>query len=394
MPPLAPAPVVTGAPRIPLPFGLLSVLSAAEDSTDRWQVGGVTWETLSCDLIDGFGAPECDPEGNPITGLPRLLENSGGTDGVATTFSVYGSWNCSPISNSQADASARAREQLLAREEARVEQAFWTGDLGNVPNLSGANGYAAPIDLGSGSLENALALVEAGLGRQYGSLGVIHMSRYTASLLKNRLESRGGRMYTRLGTPVVVGAGYPDVPQIIGTGALFGYRSEIQDVSNRDYDLLNRGTNDLTALAERDYLIGFDPCPVMSATYTEGGGGAVDPATLQRITDLEAQTADLEATKADVGAAPTAHTHAAADIASGTLAIARIPTGTTATTVALGNHTHTAAAVGAAPASHTHTIANVTSLQTTLDSKVDSVTAGTGVTVDNTDPANPVVSAP
>ena len=41
----------------------------------------------------------------------------------------------------------------------------------------------------------------------------------------------------------------------------------------------------------------------------------------------------------------------ASRINDGTFAIARIPTGTTATTVALGNHTHTAAQVGAAPAS-------------------------------------------
>lgn len=38
--------------------------------------------------------------------------------------------------------------------------------------------------------------------------------------------------------------------------------------------------------------------------------------------------------------ADATHTHAATDITSGTLAIARIPTGTTSTTVALGNHTH------------------------------------------------------
>jgi hypothetical protein len=41
------------------------------------------------------------------------------------------------------------------------------------------------------------------------------------------------------------------------------------------------------------------------------------------------------------GKASSSHTHASADITSGTLAIARIPTGTTSSTVALGNHTHT-----------------------------------------------------
>ena len=37
---------------------------------------------------------------------------------------------------------------------------------------------------------------------------------------------------------------------------------------------------------------------------------------------------------------PTSHTHSAGDIGSGTLDIGRIPTGTSSSTVALGNHTH------------------------------------------------------
>lgn len=42
---------------------------------------------------------------------------------------------------------------------------------------------------------------------------------------------------------------------------------------------------------------------------------------------------------------PLSHTHDAADIASGTLAFARIPTGTTGSSVAVGNHTHAATAI-------------------------------------------------
>lgn len=45
---------------------------------------------------------------------------------------------------------------------------------------------------------------------------------------------------------------------------------------------------------------------------------------------------------------PSTHSHNAADVASGTFALARIPTGTTGTTVALGNHTHAAATAAAA----------------------------------------------
>jgi len=83
---------------------------------------------------------------------------------------------------------------------------------------------------------------------------------------------------------------------------------------------------------------------------------------------------NISATLAQIGAAPTAHTHTiaqvtnlqaelnnralsahnhnASQINAGTLAIARLPTGTTATTVATGNHSHHASSLtGATPSS-------------------------------------------
>ena len=55
---------------------------------------------------------------------------------------------------------------------------------------------------------------------------------------------------------------------------------------------------------------------------------------------------DLDARYAEKG-----HKHSGADITSGTVAIARLPTGTTSTTVAVGNHNHSGVY---APANHTH----------------------------------------
>lgn len=69
-----------------------------------------------------------------------------------------------------------------------------------------------------------------------------------------------------------------------------------------------------------------------SHASTHGSAGS-DPITIaqSQVTNL---TTDLS------GKAATAHTHAAADVTSGTFALARIPTGTTSSTVALGAHTH------------------------------------------------------
>ena len=120
--------------------------------------------------------------------------------------------------------------------------------------------------------------------------------------------------------------------------------------------------------------------------YAPSGGSSVEPATAAPIadgtaavgssakyaredhvhpTDTSRAAASHTHAIADVtslqstldGKAASSHTHAASDVASGTLDIARIPTGTSGTTVALGNHTHS----GYAPTSHEHSGADITS---------------------------------
>ena len=120
--------------------------------------------------------------------------------------------------------------------------------------------------------------------------------------------------------------------------------------------------------------------------YAPSGGSSVEPATAAPIvdgtaavgtsvkyaredhvhpTDTSRAAASHTHAIADVtslqttldGKAASSHTHAASDVASGTLDVARIPTGTTSSTVALGDHTHS----GYAPTSHEHSGADITS---------------------------------
>lgn len=261
MPTIAPPTVVVGAPRVPLPFGLFSVLVPRVDASARWE-NGVRWETLTCDPVGGRGAADCDPEAEVI-GLPKELGANAGDYGDALPFTVYGHYTCSPIGNTPAQAQAKADAHLIAREEARAERALWTGDLGNTPNIQ-----AEAEDLGGFATWWAgVAALEQHLAETYGSQGVLHMSRATAlSQFKDgSLISRNGRLMTPLETPVVAGTGYPDEAIAI-TPALFGYRSEIFASSAVPYDLLDRKQNNLTAIAERTYLLGFDPCGAAIAT--------------------------------------------------------------------------------------------------------------------------------
>jgi hypothetical protein len=267
---IAPRQAVQGALRAPLPYGLFSVLGFRPEG-DRWE-NGVTFDGLTCDPAGGIGAPDCDPA--DVVGLPKELDGGYGPGGEASPFTVYGHFKCSPIGGVFERAQDLANQHLQVREEARVEQAFWTGDLGNVPNLSGANGFTAPVDLGTFAPWLGVARLEQELAEVYGSLGVIHMSREITTRLAKEgdLVRQGARLFTPLGTPIVAGTGYAS-DRIVATGALLGYRGEVFTSSNRPGDLLDRNTNDLYAVAERTYLVGFDECAVLEVTV------ATDPVT-------------------------------------------------------------------------------------------------------------------
>lgn len=358
---LAPPAVVQKAARLPLPYGLDSVVAWRPEG-DRWAAGGVDFEVGTCDPASGFGSYVCEvnevqtvtqgggltsytitfsgqttgaiaadataaqiqtalealsnvnpgdvsvtkagsvvtieftgqyahtnvgqvtttPTGGTATvatsqqgaatlGLPRDLSRNLSEYGSASDFTIIGHFQCSPVGWGQNRDQDAATEHLISREIARVEQALWTGDLGNVPNFSAANGFPAATSVGSFTEANiwqAISTLEQELAEVYGSVGVIHMNRYLASIaLDKGLETKGGRLYTKLGTPVVAGAGYGS-GKIVASPALFGYRSDIETSTNRPGDQFALATNDLYAIAERQYLLGFEPCGLLQATIT------------------------------------------------------------------------------------------------------------------------------
>jgi hypothetical protein len=211
----------------------------------------------------------CDPDDEDTVGLPKKFPVHADV-GEALPFTVYGSYECSPVGHTIQYAQDRATEHLLAREEARVEQALWTGDLGNVGFAEDAENAGGSVD----SLINAIADLEAWIAREYGSVGVIHLSRDAAAVgaaVSAILVTRGNVMFTSLGTPVVAGAGYPGTgptgqtpsagqTYVYATPALVGYRSEPFPGASPVSAGLDRAVNDLFAVTERTYVVGWDPC--------------------------------------------------------------------------------------------------------------------------------------
>lgn len=260
---ITPKALVTGAPRTPLPYGLFSVVPFREGSPDRWE-SGVKFESIGCPGdLKGVGALDCDDPSKTI-GLPKVLDEGGYDLGEADTFLVYEQYVCSPIGNTLSRAEEGARARLEAREEMRVEQALATGAFGQSPSFNDDS----VIDLTADSLKLAFAKLEQTLATEYGSQGILHMSRFTATLAieKGLVEVGNNRLRTKLGTPVIAGSGY-DFDGIIATPAMFGYRSEVISSSNRLGDLLDKKVNDLYGIAERNYLLGMDECGIWHITF-------------------------------------------------------------------------------------------------------------------------------
>lgn len=130
------------------------------------------------------------------------------------------------------------------------------------------------------------------------------------------------------------------------------------------------------------------PSGVTTTAYAVGGGGggggggavssvagktgdvvlvAADVSNASTTGKALLTASDAAAVRSAADAAPRLHTHWAEDIVRGAgapLPLDTIPTGTTGSTVALGNHTHTPASIGAAAASHTHPVADLTATGT------------------------------
>lgn len=160
---------------------------------------------------------------------------------------------------------------------------------------------------------------------------------------------------------------------------------------------LGVGTNGQVLTADSSQTTGTkwsDPAPTGVASVTAGdatvtvAGTSADP-TVAVNAIPESKVTGLVTDLA--GKAATVHVHAGADITSGTVAIGRIPTGTTGSTVPFGNDarftdartptahhtTHNTGGtdaiapsdIGAAAATHTHAESDVTSLVTDLAGK-------------------------
>ena len=176
----------------------------------------------------------------------------------------------------------------------------------------------------------------------------------TSDFLATQAEAEAGLDNTKWMSPLRVAQAIEELGGGGGGGGVTSY-NDLTDVPSTFPPEAH--THPLSALTQSSATSGqvvtWSGTAWVPQTPSGGGGGVSSwndltdkPSTFppsthtHAIADTTGLEAALDSKQAAGSYAAATHTHDAASITSGTIAIARIPTGTTSSTVSLGNHTH------------------------------------------------------
>lgn len=277
MPIIAPKARISAPATSPTTGGLFSQFAPIEDSSIRWE-NGVTWEDVARTDIGSIGQYQ---KPGTVAGLPKALDTPKGvTRESLEPLTLYAVFRTTPLDHTPEEAVAIAAQRLAQYEEYEVEKALWSGVKGAGPALVKVQEWAN----GSGpqDAENAWNAAEH-YARTPGIRPTFHVSRRLCGLLTARLMVEckpDGTFQTKMGTPVVAGYGYVDKPPVIvSTGPIQIYRGDVFTSTNAGGGF-DKGQNDLTAVAERQYVIAYNYDDAYKVEVkTDPGSGTYKPRT-------------------------------------------------------------------------------------------------------------------
>lgn len=240
---------------IPLPYGLFSIAETRLATDPHWRLG-VKWQSQACSPAKPTTGPCIDDE------VPALTPDDYCSVTAIEPFTVYAYNNDDIPGHSLAEHEANAVARLINGEQHAVESLLWSA-FGSDPDIALTDLSGAPVGVALGYIEQMLA-------NNYFGQGVIHMDRMTATVLWEYIDVVGGRLQTRLGTPVIAGGGYGNMTDpptdefyIYGTGGVVMYRGDI-DTRQR---AISKSNNQVSYIAQRDYVVGYD-CGGISTKFT------------------------------------------------------------------------------------------------------------------------------
>jgi hypothetical protein len=230
---------------------------------------GLQYKTLRCGNALGTWSACLDLEPAPDAPADKTYQDDQVVYVQGTPFTVLASSQCGVIGHSLAEHQADGITALELHEEQRVEQAFWTGDLTNFPNMQDCADIT-PTPGTAVCIEVALGLLEKHLCGA-GGTGFIHASRDVAAQAASAslVNNDNGVLRTPLGNRWVFGCGYPgDSPAgaapadgtswMRATGPVNVWRSERFLMPEDVKYAVNTTTNQFTQFVERTYIVTYE----------------------------------------------------------------------------------------------------------------------------------------
>ncbi|NLU77772.1 hypothetical protein HCA58_05050 [Micromonospora sp. HNM0581] len=245
----------------PYRYGLFSAAAVVDPADQREFQAGVEWEPQCVDApapTNTAAASDLDREAMELPdGVPLVQSH---------VIRLY--TGLTGRSAARPDLLERARRAIGLVEQQSLEHYVWTGEADTTPHLAAASTLvlgdsdAAPV-----ALESGVGLLESHIAKQAGVLGVLWAPRWTAGWLVSKSLTRleGPRLVAPLGNPFAfaqttgVGPGNaaPDEDEawLYGTGPVMVRRSAV--FLPRLPEALNRTSNEVFAVAERFYTVGW-----------------------------------------------------------------------------------------------------------------------------------------
>jgi hypothetical protein len=261
-------PVYVPAPNPTIPrYGLFRVATGPLDLPQHARIGGLNYEISTCNLPLGYEVECQDDHGE------KVLTN-GITTVVGNPFIVYSAVRCDTVGLVNWGPERVKRflyDQLVAGEQATAESIFSTGGFAQSPALT-----TGAVNLGTAAgIVRAVGMLESWLYAQYGLPGVIHAPMLAAPYFSGSHvvyldgNAQSGVWRTDVGTAVSFGnyAGTGPTGQAAASGSTWLYiTGQVAVWRTPDSELfvppmgqvINRTTNVITSVMEREYVITFD----------------------------------------------------------------------------------------------------------------------------------------
>lgn len=262
---------VTAPGTTPYRYGLFSAAAVIDPVDQREFHAGVQWEPQCVDAPAATTPAAASDPDRPAKTLPDTVDLA--QAGVIRLYT-----GLSGPSVARDDLLDRARQKLGLVEQQSLEHYAWIGDAGTTPYLAAPDTEVlAGSDVTPVALPTGVGLLEAFIADRTGVLGVLWAPRWTAGWFATELlaKAEGPRLTAPLGDPIVfaqtTGVGPGGVAPAAGeawlyaTGPVMVRRSAV--FQPRLAEALDRRTNEVFAVAERFYTVGWS-CAVGAVKVT------------------------------------------------------------------------------------------------------------------------------